>query len=135
MMIRFSFPIDAGEGVRTLNDVSMWEQLSLAAFLQKHWADNQVSCTVTFDPETEGPQLQHALDVYQYQLKGISFLPKLPTGAYEQMPYEEMTEEEYVAMSTGLKTLDMAPPTTGGGEEMVNKDVPDKFCDNDSCAI
>ena len=69
VMIRFSFPIDAGEGVRTLNDVSMWEQLSLAAFLQKHWADNQVSCTVTFDPETEGPQLQHALDVYQYQLK------------------------------------------------------------------
>jgi len=117
-----------------LNDVSMWEQLSLAAFLQKHWADNQVSCTVTFDPETEGPQLQHALDVYQYQLKGISFLPKLPTGAYEQMPYEEMTEEEYVSMSTGLKTLDMAPPATGG-EEMVNTEVPDKFCDNDSCTI
>jgi ribonucleoside-triphosphate reductase (thioredoxin) len=42
-----SFPIDAGEGVRTLNDVSMWEQLSMAAFLQKHWADNQVSCTVS----------------------------------------------------------------------------------------
>ena len=48
------FPIDAGEGMRTSHEVSMWEQLSLAAFLQKHWADNQVSCTVTFDPEKEG---------------------------------------------------------------------------------
>ena len=36
------FPVDAGEGVRTAKDVSMWEQLSLAAFLQRHWADNQV---------------------------------------------------------------------------------------------
>ena len=37
-----SFPIDAGEGVRTLDDVGLWEQLGLAAFLQRHWADNQV---------------------------------------------------------------------------------------------
>lgn len=38
-----SFPIDAGEGVRTLDEVGLWEQLGLAAFLQRHWADNQVS--------------------------------------------------------------------------------------------
>ena len=37
------FPIDAGEGVRTLDEVGLWEQLGLAAFLQRHWADNQVS--------------------------------------------------------------------------------------------
>ena len=36
------FPIDAGQGVRTLDDVQLWEQLGLAAFLQRHWADNQV---------------------------------------------------------------------------------------------
>ena len=37
-----SIPIDVGEGVRTLGDISMWEQLAFAAFLQAHWADNQV---------------------------------------------------------------------------------------------
>jgi hypothetical protein len=26
----------------SVKDVSMWEQLSLAAFLQRYWADNQV---------------------------------------------------------------------------------------------
>ncbi len=46
----------------------MWEQLAFAAFLQRHWADNQVSCTVTFDPEKEGPQLQHALDLVRQAL-------------------------------------------------------------------
>jgi adenosylcobalamin-dependent ribonucleoside-triphosphate reductase len=36
------FPVDVGDGVRTLDEVSMWEQLSFASFLQRYWADNQV---------------------------------------------------------------------------------------------
>lgn len=32
---------------------------------------------------------------HQYDLKGISFLPRLELGAYPQMPYETITEEEY----------------------------------------
>ena len=36
-------PVDVGNNVRTLERVSMWEQLQLAAFLQAYWADNQVS--------------------------------------------------------------------------------------------
>jgi len=32
-----------GENIRPLNEVSMFEQLSLASFLQKYWSDNQVS--------------------------------------------------------------------------------------------
>jgi ribonucleoside-triphosphate reductase len=35
-------PVDVGESIRTLDTVSMWEQLALAAFLQAHWSDNQV---------------------------------------------------------------------------------------------
>ena len=81
-------PVDVGEGIRTINEVPMWEQMSLAAFMQKYWADNQVSCTVTFDPETEGDQIVSALNYFQYQLKGISFLPKIEKGAYRQMPYQ-----------------------------------------------
>jgi ribonucleoside-triphosphate reductase (thioredoxin) len=80
------------------SSVSMWEQLSLAAFLQRYWADNQVSCTITFDPVSEGSQLSGALDVFQYQLKGASFLPRLASGAYPQMPYEEIDEARYTAM-------------------------------------
>ena len=81
-----SFPVDAGAGLRKAKEVSMWEQLSFAAFLQRHWADNQVSCTISFDPIREGPQMQHALDLFQYQLKGCSFLPH-SDGVYPQMPY------------------------------------------------
>ena len=42
-------PVDAGEGVRTARDLSMWEQLSFAAFLQRYWADNQASKVQLFE--------------------------------------------------------------------------------------
>ena len=67
-------PVDVGEGIRTASELSIWEQFSLAAFLQRHWADNQVSCTVTFDPQTEADQIAPCLNYYQYHLKGISFI-------------------------------------------------------------
>ena len=121
-------PVDVGDGVRTLSQVPMWEQLSLAAFMQKYWADNQVSCTVTFDPETEGPQIPYALNYFQYQMKGISFLPKLELGAYKQMPYEEITKEEYDNMVKSLSYLSFRQ--VKGNEAEV-----DKFCNNDTCEI
>ncbi|KAG5187460.1 hypothetical protein JKP88DRAFT_161982, partial [Tribonema minus] len=87
------FPV-AAEGVRTTNTVSMWEQLSLSAFMQRVYSDNQVWATVTFDPETEGHQIAHALDVFQYMLKGVSFLPRDPTRTvYAQAPYDPITKE------------------------------------------
>ena len=73
-------PVDVGEGIRTVSELSIWEQFSLAAFLQRHWADNQVSCTATFDPKTEAEQLPHVLNYFQYKLKGISLLPRHDLG-------------------------------------------------------
>ena len=83
----------------------MWEQLPLAALAQRYWADNQVSCTVTFDPETEGDQIANALDIFQYQLKGVSFLPRLELGAYKQMPYESIDKETYYEIKNSLGKL------------------------------
>jgi len=118
-------PIDVGEGIRTVNDVSMWEQLSLAANMQRWWADNQVSCTITFNPETEGKHIASALDYFQYQLKGVSFLPKCDYGAYPQMPYEEITEQVYNEKRAKLKKFVI--------QNMCEESVGEKFCDGDAC--
>jgi hypothetical protein len=56
-----------------------------------------VSCTVTFDPDTEGVQIAPALDLFQYQLKGVSLLPRAPKSAYKQLPYEAINEATYHA--------------------------------------
>ena len=121
-------PVDVGEGIRTAAELSIWEQFSLAAFLQRHWADNQVSCTVTFNPETEAEQIAPALNYYQYHLKGISLLPRHDYGAYKQMPYEAITEEVYNRQIKELSKLSF------GVIKNEEADV-DKFCNNDSCEI
>jgi len=126
--VTVEIPIDIGKGIRTTKEVSMWEQLSLAAFMQRYWSDNQVSCTVTFSPETEGNQIEHALNYFQYQLKGISFLPRKKDGAYKQMPYETIDEETYNKMIKKLKPIDF----TNIKDE--SADV-EKYCDGESCIL
>ena len=121
-------PVDVGEGIRTAAELSIWEQFSLAAFLQRHWADNQVSCTVTFNPETEGEQIAPALNYYQYHLKGISLLPRHDYGAYKQMPYEAIDEDTYHKEVSKLGKLSF------GVIKNEEADI-DKFCNNDSCEI
>jgi len=101
----------------------------MAAFLQRYWADNQVSSTITFNPEKEGPQLSYALDYFQYQLKGISFLPKIDYGVFPQMPYEEITEESYNEQLSKLKPLDFFNDGVHKGKEGMGE----VFCDGDSC--
>ena len=113
-------------GVRTINDVSMWEQLELAAFIQQYWADNQVSCTVTFK-DHEKDQIANALNYFQYRLKGISFLPKLEKGVYAQMPYEEITQDKYNELIKNIKELNIKKVSVIA--------TPDKYCDNDTCTL
>ena len=121
-------PVDVGEGIRTASELSIWEQFSLAAFMQRHWADNQVSCTVTFDPETEANEIAPALNYYQYHLKGISLLPRHDYGAYQQMPYEAINEKTYNKEVKKLGKLSFGVIKNEEAEI-------DKFCNNDSCEI
>jgi uncharacterized Fe-S cluster-containing radical SAM superfamily protein len=108
----------------------MWEQLSLAAFMQENWSDNGVSVTVTFDPQTEAKDLHKALNYFQYKLKGVSFLARLDYGIYPQMPYETITKEKYEELSAKLTPVDFST--------MYAKDSDkenEKYCTNDTCAL
>lgn len=132
-------PKFVGEGVRTLDDVSMWEQMALAAFMQKHWADNQVSCTVTFNPETEGKDIESALNIYQYQLKGISLLPRCD-GVYPQMPYEKITKEQYEKELADIieRQVYGSPKSSPIKKRKLEEQLPPDsilYCDGDKCMI
>ena len=100
----------------------------MAAFLQEHWADNQVSATVTFKPEAEGSQIVHALNYFQYKLKGVSFLPKAPVDKYPQLPYEEITKEQYEQMASKIAELNFEDYNVEDAEDV-------KFCDGDKCEL
>ncbi len=111
---------------KTIAEVSIWEQVALAVFIQKWWADNQVSCTVTFTKE-EAKEIPAILKYYQYDLKAISFLPRLEKGAYKQMPYEAISEETYNTLASGIKPLNISRVTQDS--------KPELYCDSDKCTI
>jgi len=111
---------------RTVDDVSIWEQVQLAAFIQNWWADNQVSCTVTFKPE-EKKEILPILKYGKYNLKAISFLPKAEVGAYKQMPYEAITRQRYEEIVRAITPLNM--------ENISQDSKPELYCDSVSCEI
>ncbi len=116
-------PISVGDGI--LCDPPMWQQLLLVDLLQSHWADNQVSATIVFDPIKERDDLLYALQFFQYRLKSISMLPKC-TQAYPQKPYEEITKEEYMLRASKLEKRDGPRDEGFDGQPMI-------YCDSESC--
>tara|TARA_B100000085_G_C18561751_1_gene519886 strand:+ start:635 stop:2602 length:1968 start_codon:yes stop_codon:yes gene_type:complete len=119
------FPVKEPYFTKGKKNVSMWEQLEIAAQYQHYWADNSVSITVTFKEE-EASQIKDALEMYESRLKAVSFLKLSETG-YKQAPYEAITEEEYNKMASSVKPLKKLEDETGGAGT--------KFCSNDSCTL
>ena len=120
-----SFPVKEPHFVKSKNDITLWEQLELAAQLQSNWSDNGVSITVTFKNH-EAQDIERALEMYESRLKAVSFLRYSETG-YKQAPMEAMTEAEYIVMSGAITPVQSFNTNEQG--------VGEKFCDTDSCAI
>jgi adenosylcobalamin-dependent ribonucleoside-triphosphate reductase len=119
------FPIHEAHFTKGKKDVSMWEQLEIAAQYQNYWADNAVSVTVTFN-DAEAPHLKSALEMYETRLKAVSFLKYQDTG-YEQAPYEPITKEEYSKMASKITPIQRLETEVAG--------MGEKYCDSDSCEI
>ncbi len=123
----FEFPIDQGT-TRKATSVSAREQFEFLVMLQREWSDNMVSCTVYFDPKTEGEQIEHMLAEFVPVIKSVSMLPHFDTGAYTQMPYEGITKEAYQERLSKLPKIDWSSFGGSDGSES-------RLCTNDSCQI
>lgn len=88
---------------RSSKDVSLLDQAERQAILQTYWSDNAVSATLTFHKASEEngktdqdvvDEITEVLTKYQEVFKSTSLLPHA-VGTYDQMPWEEITKEEY----------------------------------------
>ena len=123
------FPIKSGAS-RSEKEVSIFEKMALAATAQRYWSDNSVSVTVTFDSEKEADAVGTTLHMYDGQLKTVSFLP-MGNHVYPQMPYTQITEEEYEEYGKQLFPIDLA----GVYEGMSLDAVGESYCVTDACEI
>ena len=81
----FEFPIY--ETTRSVDTVSLAEQFSIVALMQREWSDNAVSATCYFD-EDDLNDVERLIALHIPVLKSISLL-KHDFTYYEQMPFEK----------------------------------------------
>jgi adenosylcobalamin-dependent ribonucleoside-triphosphate reductase len=122
------FPIQS-QALRSEKDVSIYEKTSLASMAQRHWSDNSVSVTVSFQPN-EKKDVGTVLHMFDGQLKTVSFLP-MGNETYPQMPYTQITKEEYEANTLKLLPIDFTDVYAG----MAADAIGEKYCSTDFCEV
>ena len=123
------FPIKS-QAERSEKDVSIYEKVSLASTAQRHWSDNSVSVTVSFDAEAEKNDVGTVLHMFDGQLKTISFLP-MGNFVYPQMPYTQISQLEYEEYTFKLLPIDFSDVYAG----MAADAIGEKYCSTDACEI
>jgi hypothetical protein len=68
--------------------------------------------------------------MYDGQLKTVSFLP-MGNDTYPQMPYTQITEDEYEAYGMQLFPIDFAGVYAG----MASDAIGEAYCTTDACEI
>lgn len=100
------FPVKSPDGAVLKDDLSAIDQLEFWLCCKENWTEHNPSCTVSYGEE-------ELLDVIKWvwqnrdKVGGLSFLPRL-TAAYAQLPYEEVTKEEYEAMVAAFPDIDFS---------------------------
>ena len=123
------FPIET-TAKRAEKEVSVHEKVALAVVTQRYWSDNSVSVTVTFDPEKESDSIASILHMHDGQLKTISFLP-MGNAVYPQMPYTQITAEEYEQGQMTLFPIDLSGVYAG----MASDAIGEAYCTTDACEV
>jgi len=123
------FPIKS-DAVRSEKDVTIFEKMALATTAQRYWSDNSVSVTVSFNKDTESQHIGTVLHMHDGQLKTVSFLPS-GNDTYPQMPYTQISEQEYLDQVNKLFPIDLSGVYAG----LASDAIGENYCTTDSCEI
>jgi len=88
--------------------------------------------TLSFDPETEGEDVGRVLRDFAGRLKTASFLPQ-GNFVYPQMPYTQITAEEYEAATASLVPA-FLDAVYDGDMETIDA-IGEAFCDTGDCEL
>ena len=96
----FSFPMKSPDGCVTRDELDSFTHLKLWLTYQRHWCEHKPSVTV-YVKEADWPSVGAWVWEHFDEISGISFLP-WDGGSYKQAPYEEITEDVYDLLKTGM---------------------------------
>jgi ribonucleoside-triphosphate reductase len=129
LTVVITMPVE-GPDIRPEREVSVWEKASLAASAQHFWADNSVSCTITFRAD-EADQIPAVLRAFDGKFKSISFLPD-GDKVYPQSPYQRIPRDEWEKLRAQIKPLDWDRLYSSGS---LPEAEGESFCSSDFCEL
>lgn len=100
------FPVKSPEGAITRRQISALEQCEYWLKVKKNWTEHNPSVTITYRPE-EILDLTKWLWQHQDLIGGMTILPAFD-AQYEQMPYVEVSKEEYEKLASTFPVIDFA---------------------------
>lgn len=100
------FPMKSPEGAITRGDVSALQQCEFWKSNKLHWTEHNPSVTITYKPD-EVIDVMHWVWHNREIVGGMSFLPSFD-AKYAQMPYEEITKEEYDNLASQFPDIDFS---------------------------
>jgi ribonucleoside-triphosphate reductase len=123
--VAISFPMKVEHDMPEYAPIDL--QFKIMLFLQRYWADNQVSCSIYFK-EHEYDRLVELILKYKNEIKGLAVFPYFGDSVYECAPLEKITEERYNEIVSRI-TKKVNPYDQKPKEEIEY----DTHCDGDKC--
>jgi ribonucleoside-triphosphate reductase len=126
------FPVKAPEGSVTRQDRSAIQQCEFWLQNKLYWTEHNPSCTITYRPD-------EVLDVMKWvwehrdQIGGLSFLPAFD-AKYDNMPYVEITREEYEQRAAVFPEIDFSKVYRYEEEDLTNA-AQELACSSGYCEI
>lgn len=107
----FSFPMASSENSLTRHDISAIEHLELWLTYRQYWTDHNPSVTI-YVGEEEWAEVGAWVWEHWDEVCGVSFLPREDDNhTYAQAPYEEITQDKYHELVSGMPTVDFSQYT------------------------
>ncbi len=112
------FPVKSPEGAITRGDRSAIQQCEYWLENKLYWTEHNPSVTITYRPN-EVLELMKWVWEHRDQLGGITFLPAFDAN-YAQMPYVEITREEYERLAAQFPPIDFSKIYRYEEEDLTN---------------
>lgn len=100
------FPVKSPDEAKTRRGYGAIEQCEYWLLNKVHWTEHNPSVTITYEPDELVPLMQWVWD-HRDVIGGMAFLPA-DDAEYQQMPYEEITAEEYQRLASEFPDIDFS---------------------------
>lgn len=126
------FPIKSPDGAITRKDRTAIQQCEFWLQNKLHWTEHNPSVTITYYPH-EMIDLMKWVWEHVDMIGGMTFLPAFD-AQYAQMPYVEVTKEEYEALAAKFPKIDFSKITRYESEDLT-KAAQELACMGGACEV